>query len=599
MIPRRTDIENPQHVTVGHDVSQPVEQLHRTARSIADGAKYACPRTNEATYPVAMIREKESDVSESNHHEVIVIGAGVSGIYQIKRLADLGLDAIVLESDEDLGGTWYRNRYPGCRFDSESYTYGYSFSRELLDEWHWKERFSPQPENLRYLNFVVDKFDLRRYMRFNTRVKSMSWDEDARIWHLDLANGDRYAARFVITGIGVLTIPTTPRYEGISDFEGDAFHSYRWPKEPVPLEGRRVGIMGTGATGIQIIAEIADKVGELFVFQRRPNWSTPLHNSAISEAEMAQIRTRYDEIFANCAMTNGGFDHLPERRRFFNVTPEERKALWDELYATPGFAIMASNFADIFFDEEANREMSEYVADRIRERVDDPVIAEKLIPKDHGFATQRLPLETRYFEAYNRDNVHLVDLSETPVERFTPKGIQTAAEHYDLDLMVFATGFDAMTGAWDKIEIRGVGGMTLADKWRDGPSTYYGLMTHGFPNLLMVAGPQSISGSTNFPRAIESGVDWLTAFIEHIRHEGVTRFEAVQEAEKEWVEEVIASQERMLMRRSRGWFTGYNANVEGHGEGTVRYLSYWGGAPQYNKIVRRVADQGYPGVQLD
>jgi cation diffusion facilitator CzcD-associated flavoprotein CzcO len=357
--------------------------------------------------------------------------------------------------------------------------------------------------------------------------------------------------------------------------------------------------MGTGATGIQIIAEIADKVGELFVFQRRPNWSTPLHNSPISEAEMAHIRARYDEIFANCALTSGGFEHLPERRRFFNVTPEERKALWDELYATPGFAIMASNFADIFFDEEANREMSEYVAGRIRERVDDPVIAEKLIPKDHGFATQRLPLETRYFEAYNRDNVHLVDLSETPVERFTPQGIQTAAEHYDLDLMVFATGFDAMTGAWNKMEIHGVGGMALADKWRDGPSTYYGLMTHGFPNLLLVAGPQSASGSTNFPRAIESGVDWMTAFLEHVMHEGVTRFEAVQEAEKEWVEEVIASQERMLMRRSRGWFTGYNANVEGHGEGTVRYLAYWGGAPKYTEIVRRLANQGYPGVQLD
>jgi cation diffusion facilitator CzcD-associated flavoprotein CzcO len=542
---------------------------------------------------------EKTELNESKHHEVVVLGAGVSGIYQITRLVDLGLDAIVLEADEDLGGTWYRNRYPGCRFDSESYTYGYSFSKELLDEWHWKERFSSQPENLRYLNFVVDKFDLRRHMRFNSRVEAMHWDEGERIWRLDLTNGESYTARFVITGIGVLSIPAMPHYEGLSEFQGDAFHTYWWPKEPVQLEGRRVGIIGTGATGIQVIAEIADKVDELFVFQRRPNWSTPLNNSPISEDEMAGIRGRYDEIFANCASTHGSFEHLPEPRRFGDVTPEERKARWDELYAKPGFAIMAANFAEIFFDEEANREMSEYVAGRIRERVKDPVTAEKLIPKDHGFATQRLPLETHYYEAYNRDNVHLVDLSETPMERFTPDGIRTTTRDYDLDVVVMATGFDAITGAWDRMDIRGSGGRTLGEKWSDGPSTYFGLMTQGFPNLLMVAGPQSVSGSTNFPRSIEGGVDWVTRFLEHATRNSITRFEAREEAEKEWGEEVIAVQERMLMRRSRGWFTGYNANVEGHGEGTVRYLAYWGGALRYNEQVRRVADEGYPGVDLD
>ena len=538
-------------------------------------------------------------MDDAHHHEFIVIGAGVSGIYQIKRLVDLGLDAIVLEADEDLGGTWYRNRYPGCRFDSESYTYGYSFSRELLDEWHWKERFSSQPENLRYLNFVADKFDLRRHMRFGARVASMTWDEDARLWQLDLENGETYTARFVITGIGVLSIPAMPRYEGLADFEGDAFHTYWWPKEPVPLEGRRVGVIGTGATGIQVIAEIADQVDQLFVFQRRPNWSTPLNNSPISEQEMAEIRARYDEIFAACASTHGGFEHQPETRRFWDLTPEERKARWDELYATPGFAIMAANFPEIFFDEAANREMSEYIADRIRTRVKDPATAEKLIPKDHGFATQRLPLETNYFEAYNRDNVHLVDLSETPIERITPRGIRTTARDYDLDLIVMATGFDAITGAWDHLDIRGVGGRTLGEKWRDGPSTYFGLMSHGFPNLLMVAGPQSVSGSTNFPRAIEGGVEWVTRFVEHVVDRGITRFEAQQAPEKEWGEEVVAAQERMLRRRSRGWFTGYNANVAGHGEGTVRCLAYWGGALRYNERIGRLIDEGYPGIDLD
>ncbi|MGH0031824.1 MAG: flavin-containing monooxygenase [Myxococcota bacterium] len=532
------------------------------------------------------------------HHEVVVIGAGVSGIYQIKRLVDLGADAILLEADEGLGGTWYRNRYPGCRFDSESYTYGYSFSKELLDEWHWKERFSSQPENLRYLNFVADKFDLRRHMRFDSRVEAMRWDEEQRLWHLEIAGGGTCTARFVVTGIGVLSAPTLPRYEGMADFEGDAFHTYWWPKEPVPLAGRRVGVMGTGATGIQVIADIAGKVDQLFVFQRRPNWSTPLNNSEISEAEMAEIRSRYDEIFANCAVTNGGFEHLPDRRGFWNVTPEERRALWDELYATPGFAILGRNFPEIFLDEEANREMSDYVAGRIRQRVKDPAVAEKLIPRDHGFATQRLPLETHYYEAYNRENVHLVDLSETPVERITPRGIQTTRKHYDLDLIVYATGFDAITGAWDRMQIHGAGGALLADKWRDGPSTYFGLLTHGFPNLLMVAGPQSVSGSTNFPRAIEGGVDWITRFLEHVRERGITRFEARAEAEKEWHEEVVRAHERLLARRSRGWFTGYNSNVAGHGEGSVRYVAYFGGGPKYGERIRQAADEGYRGVDL-
>ena len=537
-------------------------------------------------------------MSAPQHHEAIVIGAGVSGIYQIQRLADLGIDAILLEADEDLGGTWYRNRYPGCRFDSESYTYGYSFSRELLDEWHWKERFSSQPENLRYLNYVAEKFDLRRFMHFGSRVEAMRWDEDGRLWHLAIGDGRSYTARFVITGIGVICVPTLPRVEGIDDFEGDSFHTYWWPKEPVPLAGRRVGVIGTGATGIQVISEIASEVGELFVLQRRPNWSTPLNNAPISATEMAEIRARYDEIFATCARTNGGFEHLPDRRGFWNVTPEERKALWDELYATPGFAILARNFPEIYMDEEANREISDYVADRIRERVEDPVVAEKLIPKDHGFGTQRLPLETRYFETYNRDNVHLLDLSETPIERVTARGIQTRREHIDLDLIVYATGFDVITGAWDRMDVRGAGGVSLREKWRDGPSTYLGLMTHGFPNLLMVAGPQSVSGSTNFPRAIEGGVDWVTRFLEHARENGATRFEARAEAEKAWVEEVIRCHERLLARRSRGWFTGYNSNVEGHGEGSVRYVAYFGGAPKYTEMISRAAAEGYREIEV-
>ncbi|MDA3037943.1 MAG: NAD(P)/FAD-dependent oxidoreductase [Actinomycetota bacterium] len=542
--------------------------------------------------------EEAAEVANVERHDVVVVGAGVSGIYQIKRLADLGVDAVLLEGDDDLGGTWYRNRYPGARFDSESYTYGYSFSKELLDEWHWKERFSAQPENLRYLNYVADKFELRRHMRFNSRVERMTWNEAERTWRVDLQGGGAYVARFVITSLGPLSMPTFPSYPGMDEFEGESFHTYWWPKESVALEGRRIGVIGTGATGIQVISEIADKVGQLTVFQRRPNWSTPLNNAAISDEEMAAIRARYDEIFANCAKSPGGFEHVPDRRGFWSLTAEERRQTWDELYDQPGFAILSANFLEIFFDEAANNEMSEYIADRIRRRVNDPVVAEKLIPKDHGFGMQRLPLETRYFEAYNRDNVKLVSLAETPIERFMPTGIQTTDAAYELDVIVYATGFDAITGGYDRIEIVGVDGQKLAEKWRDSPSTYLGVLSHGFPNLFMVAGPQSVSGSTNFPRAIETGVDWLTGLLQHVMNDDCTRVEAEPDAEEGWVGEVVSAHERMLFRRSKGWFTGYNSNVAGHQEGHVRYQAFFGGAPKYTKTIAGIAADGYRGIDL-
>ena len=543
-----------------------------------------------------MATASKPQASPEGVHDVVVLGAGVSGIYQIKRLTDLGLDAIILEADDDLGGTWYRNRYPGARFDSESYTYGYSFSRELLDEWHWKEHYSGQPENLKYLNFVADKFDLRRYMRFNTRVEAMRWNEEDRTWHLATNGGDTVVTRFVICAIGPLSVPTPPRIEGMEDFEGDAFHTYWWPKEPVEFAGRRVGVIGTGATGIQVIAEIADKVGDLTVFQRRPNWSAPLNNSPISDAEMAEIRARYDEIFATCRQTPGGFEHVPDRRGFWNVTREERLELWDCLYEEPGFGICLQNFVEIFTDEEANAEFSEYIADRIRQRVNDPEVAEKLIPRDHGFGVQRLPLESHYFEAYNQDNVHLVDISENPIIRITKTGIQTRDAHYDLDLIVYATGFDAITGGFDRIDIQGVDGEKLADKWKFAPATYLGTMVNGYPNLLMIAGPQSGSASTNFPRAIEAHVDWITDLVKYCMDNGLTRFEASPDAEESWNAHVRDMYEAVLMRKAKGWFTGYNSNVPGHEEGTIRYMVYNGGAPKYNRTLKDVADHGYRGI---
>jgi len=531
-----------------------------------------------------------------SHYEVIVIGAGVAGIYQIKLLAELGVDATVLDAAADLGGTWYWNRYPGARFDSESYTYGFSFSKELLNEWHWKERFSGQPENLRYLNYVADKFDLRKYMQFNCKVESAHFDEANDLWRLKVADGRELTSRFVIMAVGLLSIPTPPRLKGMEKFKGRSFHTFHWPHEKVDLAGKKVAVIGTGATGIQVIAEIADKVADLTVFQRRPNWSAPLNNGPISDAEMADIRARYDEIFATCSRTPGGFEHEPDRRGFYEVSREERVKLWDRLYNTPGFAIWLRNFREIFTDEKANAEFSEYVADRIRQRVKDPVIAEKLIPRDHGFGVQRVPMETRYFEVYNRDNAHLVDISETPIVEVTETGLRTTERDYDFDIIVYATGFDAITGAFDHIDIRGVGGTKLRDQWSDGPSTFLGMFVHGFPNFLMPSGPQSGSASTNYPRGIEIGVGWCTKFLEYMWAHGYTRAEPTIEAEKRWTNHVIKMYSTMLMRKAKSWFTGYNSNVEGHEHGKTRYFVYNGGAPKYVGKINEIAEHGYQGI---
>ena len=531
-------------------------------------------------------------------YEVIIIGAGVAGIYQIKRLTDLGVKATVLDSAGGVGGTWYWNRYPGARFDSESYTYGYSFSREVLDEWHWKERFSSQPENLRYLNFVADKFDLKKHMQFNCTVEAAHYDETSNTWQLKVADGRTLSCRFVIMALGLLSAPTMPRVEGVEDFKGQSWHTFYWPQEPVDLSGKKVAVIGTGATGIQVIGEIADKVGELTVFQRRPNWSAPLNNSAISDEEMADIRQRYDEIFETCARTPGGFEHEPDRRGFWQVSREERVKLWDRLYDEPGFGIWLRNFAEIFTDEEANAEFSEYIADRIRQRVKDPAVAEKLIPRDHGFGVQRVPLETHYFEAYNRDNVHLVDIKETPIERITESGIRTSERDYEFDVIVYATGFDAITGAFDRIDIQGVGGEKLRDKWADGPITYLGMFVHGFPNLIMPSGPQSGSASTNFPRGIETGVNWTTEFLQYLWQHGYTRADATAAAEERWTAHVVKMYSTMLMRKAKSWFTGYNSNVAGHEEGKIRYMVYNGGAPKYVQTVTDVAQKGYEGIEL-
>ena len=527
-------------------------------------------------------------------YDAIIIGAGMSGLYQLYRLRQLGMRVRVFETGTGVGGTWYWNRYPGARFDSESYSYGYSFSQELLDEWNWSEHFSGQPETERYLNHVADKFDLRRDIQFGSRVTAARWQEDVRRWDVTLEGGSRHGARFLITAVGPLSAPTMPTIPGVDTFNGRSCHTARWPKEPVRFEGKRVAVIGTGATGVQTIQEVAKTAGTLTVFQRTPNWCAPLHNGKISAEEMAEIRRGYPEMFARCQETFACFLHTPDRRNTFEVTPEEREAFWEKLYGEKGFGIWQGNFRDILVNREANALLSEFVARKIRQRVKDPAVAEKLIPKNHGFGTRRVPLETRYYEVYNQTNVSLVDINETPIERITPTGLRTSERDYEFDIIIYATGFDAITGSFDRIDIRGARGMRLKDKWAGGPQTFLGVLVESFPNMLMLMGPHTALG--NIPRSIEYNVEWVTDLLRFARERGLTRLEATAAGVQSWTDHVKSLGAGLLSNEVDSWMTGINRNVEG--KQTRIIARYSGSAPAYRERCDAVAAEAYRELAL-
>lgn len=527
-------------------------------------------------------------------YEVIVIGAGISGIYQAYRLREMGLRFRVLEAGSGVGGTWYWNRYPGARFDSESYSYAYSFSRELLDEWDWSEHFAPQTETLRYLNHVTDKFDLRQYMQFNSRVKSAHYDDDARCWTVTIEDGSVLRSRFIITALGPLSAPTMPNYEGVDSFRGEAYQASIWPKEQVSFEGKRVAVIGTGSSGVQLVQEISKTAKELTVFQRTPNWCAPLHNSKIDKEEMQRLRQGYLTMFEKCAESPGCFIHKPDPRRTFDVSAEEREAFWESLYSAPGFGIWMGNFRDAFIDPAANEALSDFIARKIRQRVNDPKVADKLIPKNHGFGTRRVPLETNYYEAYNQPNVKLVDVNEEPIRRITPQGVETSAGEHEFDMIVYATGFDPLTGSFDRIDIRGEGGLRLKEVWENGPKTFLGIFIAGFPNMLMVAGPHMALG--NAPRGIEFGVEWVSDLLKYAYERGVTRIDATTDSMNSWHEYVSGLGTELLASKIDSWMTGVNKNVAGKTKRSV--IRFNGPAPEYRKRCLEVSDSGYEGLDL-
>ena len=527
-------------------------------------------------------------------YDAIIIGAGISGLYQLYKLRELGMKVRVFEAGTGVGGTWYWNRYPGARFDSESYSYAYSFSQELLDEWDWSEHFASQPEILGYLRHVADKFDLINDIQFSSDVKSASYTDDTRSWKIQLQDGSSYTSRFLVTGIGLLSQPTLPKIEGVESFKGQSFHTSRWPHNPVDFAGKKVAVIGTGATGVQTIQEICKDVGQLTVFQRRPNWCAPLHNSKIEPAEMGIIRSQYKEMFEICEKTQAGFLHTVDPRGTFEVSEKERYEFWEHLYASKGFGIWQGNFKDVLTDSNANKAMSDFVADKIRHRVDNPEVAEKLIPKDHGFGTRRVPLETNYYESYNRENIELIDIVETPIERITVEGIRTTDREFEFDFIIYATGFDAILGSYDKIDIAGVDNRKLKEQWSEELSTFLGLQINNFPNMFMILGPHALLG--NNPRSIEYNVEWISELIRYMNERNLTRAEATPEAVASWHAYVLKQGEGLLSNQVDSWMTGVNSNLDGRQN---RILArYSGSQHSYRQRCNEVTENGYAELNL-
>ena len=521
--------------------------------------------------------------------DVIIIGAGVTGLYALYRLRERGLAVRVFEEGGSVGGTWYWNRYPGCRFDSESYTYGYSFSEELLQEWDWKEHYSGQPENERYLNYVADKFDLRRDIQLHARVASAVYDERTHRWQIDTEAGHRAQAQFVIAAVGGLSAHYVPDFAGLDSFQGTWCHTGRWPQDGMDLAGKRVGVIGTGATAVQLIPAIAKDVGHLTVFQRTANYCVPLRNGPIDPAWQRAIKASYPDIFQKCRETPGAFMHAFDPRSALAVSPDERLEQYERLWAEPGFKKWLANFYDIMLPGPANEDYAAFVRQKIRARVKDPVVAEKLVPKDHPFGSKRLPCESGYYEVFNQDNVLLVDVREAPIERITPTGVKTREAEYALDVLIFATGYDAVTGSLTRIDIRGVGGQTLQERFAAGPRTYLGIQSVGFPNLFTMPG----AGAGNFTRGCEPLGDWVSDCIGYMREQGLTRIEATPEAEEAWRAHVAEAGANLLRTKANSWFVG--ANIPGK----ARVLL---GSPDTAPVMRakraEVAAQGYAGFRL-
>ena len=524
--------------------------------------------------------------------EVVVVGAGFAGLYMLHRLRGLGLSAVAFEAGADVGGTWYWNRYPGARCDVESMQYSYSFSDELQQEWRWSERFSPQPEILAYAGHVADRFDLRRDIRFETRVTAARFDEASERWTVQTDRGDTVSARFCIMATGCLSAGRLPDIAGLSSFQGATYHTGAWPHEGVDFTGQRVAVVGTGSSAIQAIPVIAQQAKHLYVFQRTPNFSLPTRNRAMTDEYERSWKERYAERREQARYAKSGTLYKFGTAAALEVDAEQRRRAFDERWEMGGIELLQA-YTDLLMSKPANDTAADYVRDKIRAIVSDPVVAEALVPTNHPIGTKRICVDSNYYDTYNRENVTLIDLRYTPIVRIAPDGVVTSAAEYAVDSLVCATGFDAMTGALLKIDMQGVGGETLREKWAAGPRTQLGLMTAGFPNLFTITGPGSPSVLSNMIVSIEQHVDWIADCLAHLRACGATRIEAARDAEDRWVEHVNEVAHRTLYPQANSWYMG--ANIPGKPR---VFMPYVGGVGAYRQKCAEVAAEGYPGFRI-
>ena len=530
--------------------------------------------------------------------DAVVIGAGFAGLYSLHRLRDqLGLNVRAFDTADDVGGTWYWNRYPGARSDIESYWYSYSFDEDLQQEWTWSEHFAAQPEILRYLNHVADCFDLRRDIRFGTRVNSAVFNEKSRRWTVETSDGNCVEAQYLISGLGNLSLPREPDFSGLSDFTGEVYWTGRWPKERVDFIGKRVAIVGTGASAIQAIPLIAEQAAHLTVFQRTADYATPLQNRPLKPEESAAIKAKYPELRREQRKAYAGIPYHLEfeiRARALDDSAEERERIFEARYAAGSFRLPFGSYLDVLTDLEANGLAAGYVRRKVRERINDPKKAELLAARGHPYGSRRTPMETNYYETYNRDNVELIDAKKNPILSATRNGLKTQERDFEVDVIIMAIGFDAMSGPLLNIDIRGRGGQTIQEKWQAGPRTYLGIATEGFPNLFIITGPQSPSVWYNMPSAIEDHVEFTSDCIAYMNERGFITCDATAEAERNWVAHAKEESDKTIVPLGKSYYMG--TNIPGKPE---TCMVYTGGAPKYRGICADVVSKGYEGFAFD
>ena len=539
------------------------------------------------------MKSHETSRTTVQSYDAVVVGAGFAGVYALYKLRRQGLSVKVLEAGAGVGGTWYHNRYPGARCDIESLDYSYSFSEELQQEWSWSERYASQPELLEYINHVVDRFDLRGGIQLNTRVTSAQYRDGDCLWACGTDAGERFESRYLIMATGVLSMPQVPTVAGLEDFSGEWYHSGDWPHEGVDVHGKRVAVIGTGSSGTQMIPLLAEDAEELLVFQRTPNFCMPAQNHPMDPEVEREWKKSYRQKREFARQSAFGHNQVSNPNAGKDLTPEERLAELENRWQLGGLYMMRA-FKDILRDKDVNDEAAEFVRQRIRATVKDPRTAEALSPRNLPIGTKRLCSGTGFYETFNRDNVELVDVRQDPIEQITARGVRTASQEHEVDVIVFATGFDAMTGALNRLNPVGRGGRQLREHWADGPRTYLGLTVHGFPNMFIIAGPGSPSVFSNMVNSIEQHVEWIADTVEYLDSHGYEAMEATASAEADWVQHVNDVTEGTLYRDSRAtWF--YGANTPGKPQ---VFMPYLGGVGPYVKRITAVAESGYKGFEL-